>query len=151
MAFHVFLFLLLSFLVLSLARLWHLALLPHNLPSSRAGAVHPMVHRLRHRPALHAIVRPVAFPPPSQWWWGLLLPCAPLARGQKPAGRPKTHEHPGLRLSPPSVSVFRDHRCSRSCGFLGMVSMVMLSASRPCAVRPVARRSRLGATPPCTV
>jgi hypothetical protein len=41
MAFHVFLFLLLSFLMLSLARLCHLYLLQHSLPHSRAGAVHP--------------------------------------------------------------------------------------------------------------
>jgi IS1 family transposase/transposase-like protein len=46
MAFQVFLFLLLSFLMLSLARLCHLYVLPHGLPHSRAGAVHPMVHRL---------------------------------------------------------------------------------------------------------
>jgi transposase-like protein len=46
MAFHVFLFLLLSFLMLSLARLSHLYLLHHDLPHSRAGAMHPMVHRL---------------------------------------------------------------------------------------------------------
>jgi IS1 family transposase/transposase-like protein len=46
MALHVFLFLLLSFLMLSLARLCHLYLLHHGLPHSRAGAVHPMVQRL---------------------------------------------------------------------------------------------------------
>jgi hypothetical protein len=46
MAFHVFMFLLLSFLMLSLAWLCHLYLLHHCLPHSRAGAVHPMIHRL---------------------------------------------------------------------------------------------------------
>jgi hypothetical protein len=46
MALRVFLFLLLSFLMLSLARLCHLYLLHHGLPHSRAGAVHPMVQRL---------------------------------------------------------------------------------------------------------
>jgi len=46
MAFYVFLFLLLSALMLSLARLCHLYSLHHCLLRSRAGAVHPMVHRL---------------------------------------------------------------------------------------------------------
>jgi hypothetical protein len=46
MAFYMFVFLLLSFLMLSLARLCHLYLLHHGLPHSRAGVVHPMVHRL---------------------------------------------------------------------------------------------------------
>jgi IS1 family transposase/transposase-like protein len=46
MALYVFLFLLLSTLILSLARLCHLYLLHHCLLRSRAGAVHPMVHRL---------------------------------------------------------------------------------------------------------
>jgi hypothetical protein len=46
MTFHVFLFWLLSFLILSLARLCHLYLLHHCLLHSRAGTVPPMVHRL---------------------------------------------------------------------------------------------------------
>jgi transposase-like protein len=46
MAFHVFLFLLLSFLMLFLARLCHLYVLHQCLPHSRAEAVRPMVHRL---------------------------------------------------------------------------------------------------------
>ena len=46
MTFHVFIFLLLSFLMLSLARLCHLYVFHHGLPHSRAGAVHPMVQRL---------------------------------------------------------------------------------------------------------
>ena len=43
MAFYVFL--LLSFLILSLARLCHLYVLHHCLAHSRAAAAHPMVHR----------------------------------------------------------------------------------------------------------
>ena len=64
MAFHVFLFL--SFLMLSLARLCHLYVLHHGLPYSRAGAVHPMVHRLRHRHTPPSIVQPVASATPSR-------------------------------------------------------------------------------------
>ncbi len=46
MAFHVFLFLLLCFLMLSLAWLFRLSLLHHDFPHSRAGAVHPVISRL---------------------------------------------------------------------------------------------------------
>jgi hypothetical protein len=46
MAFHVFVFLLLLFLLLSLAWLGRLCLLHHNRPHWQAGAVHPVVRRL---------------------------------------------------------------------------------------------------------
>jgi transposase-like protein len=46
MAFHVFVFLLVFFLMLSLAWLGRLSLLHHGLPCSRAGAGHPVIHRL---------------------------------------------------------------------------------------------------------
>jgi hypothetical protein len=89
MALDVFLFLLLSFLILSLARLCHLYVFHHGLPHSRVGAVHPMVHRLRHRLVPHAIVRPVAFPPPAQRLRGhRLCLCAPGARS-KAGGEPR--------------------------------------------------------------
>ncbi len=45
MTLYVFLFLLVVFLLLCLARLWHLYWL-HHPPHSTAGAIHPMVHRL---------------------------------------------------------------------------------------------------------
>jgi len=45
MAFQVFLFLLVFFLMLPLAWLFRLSLLHHDLPCSRAGAVHPVIHR----------------------------------------------------------------------------------------------------------
>ena len=46
MTFHVFLFCLLFFLMLSLLGLWHPYVLHHRLAHWRAGAVHPVVHRL---------------------------------------------------------------------------------------------------------
>jgi transposase-like protein len=46
MTFHVFVFLLLSFLMLSLAWLCRLSLLHHGLAHSRAGTVHPVVRHL---------------------------------------------------------------------------------------------------------
>src|SRR5579864_5182827 len=46
MAFHVFLFLLVFFLLLCLTRLWHLYLPHHTPPHSRAGTMPPTVQRL---------------------------------------------------------------------------------------------------------
>jgi hypothetical protein len=46
MTFHVFFFFLLFLLLLSLAWLGRLSLHHHGLPCSRAGAVHPVIHRL---------------------------------------------------------------------------------------------------------
>jgi transposase-like protein len=46
MTFHVFLFLLLFFLILSLAWLCRLPMLHRGLPHARARVVHPLVHRL---------------------------------------------------------------------------------------------------------
>ncbi len=46
MAFHVFVFLLVFFLMLSLAWLGSLSLLHHGLAHSKAGAVHPLERRL---------------------------------------------------------------------------------------------------------
>ena len=64
MTFH--LFVLLSILMLSLAWLCCLSLLHKGLAHWRTDAVHPLVHRLRHRPARHVIVQSVACPPHSQ-------------------------------------------------------------------------------------
>jgi hypothetical protein len=83
MALNVFFFLLLFFLILSLVRLCHLSVFHHGLAHWRAGAMHPIIHRLRHRPVPHAIVRPVAFPPPSQRVRGHRLSlCAPGPRSK---------------------------------------------------------------------
>src|SRR5690242_268398 len=45
LAFQVFLYLLVFFLLLPLAWLFRLSLLHHDLPCSRAGAMHPVIHR----------------------------------------------------------------------------------------------------------
>jgi hypothetical protein len=74
-------------------------------------------------------------------------PCAPLARGEKPARSPETQRHSGLHLSQPPVPVLRDHRRSRSCASLGMAPMVTLNTSRPFEALPAAPRSVLGAIP----
>jgi hypothetical protein len=63
---YAFLLLLVFFLLLSLAWLWYLYWFHHGPPHSRAVALHPAVHRLRHRHAPHTIVQPVASPPLSR-------------------------------------------------------------------------------------
>jgi hypothetical protein len=73
MTLDVFLFLLLSFLMLCLVRLWHF-FLHHAPPRSRGGAVHTPLPRLRYRHAPHAIAPLVASPAPSRRLSGLPLP-----------------------------------------------------------------------------
>jgi hypothetical protein len=46
MTLYLFMFLLLFFLILTLARLWHISWPHHNSPHSKAGAVHTTVQRL---------------------------------------------------------------------------------------------------------
>jgi transposase-like protein len=62
MAFHVFVFLLVFFLILSLALLWRLCWFHLRPSSSRGGAKRSRLQRLRHRPA-QTIVPPVVSPP----------------------------------------------------------------------------------------
>ena len=80
---HVFVLLLLSFLMPFLAQLCHLYWTYHCLPHSKAVALHTAVQRLRHRHAPSAIVQPVASPPLSRLVWSQrLCLCAPGARSQ---------------------------------------------------------------------
>jgi hypothetical protein len=66
MAIQMFVFLLVFFLLLGLARLWHLSW-PHLQPShSQGGALRTTVQRLRHRHAPRAIALPVASPAPPR-------------------------------------------------------------------------------------
>ncbi len=80
MAFHVFLFLLVFFLLLCLARLWHLYLPHHTPPHSRAGTMPPQFNvSSSHAP--HLIVQPAASPPLArQLWEQRLSLCVPGAR-----------------------------------------------------------------------
>ena len=143
MAFHVFLFLLLFFLMLSLAQLCHLYMLHHCLPHSRARAVHSMVHRLRHHPHPTRLSGLSPFLHLLSGCGAIASARAALARGEKPAGSPETQRHPRLRLPQPAVPVLRDHRRSRLCASLVMAPMVPLNRSRPFAARPAAPRSVL--------
>ena len=83
MTLYVFLFLLLFFLILTLARLWHLSWSHHTSPHSKSGAMHTTVQRLRHRHVPRLIVQPAATPPLSSRVWGRRLSlCAPGAKSK---------------------------------------------------------------------
>jgi hypothetical protein len=70
MALHIFVFLLVVCLLLSLTLLWRLDWL-HLRPSSpREGAKRSTLHRLRHRPAAQTIARPVVSAPLPRWVGG---------------------------------------------------------------------------------
>ena len=73
MMLHVFLLLLLFFLILTLARLCSLCWSHHGPAQTAAAARQTPLQRLRHRHALHAIALPVASPPLSRRLWGLRL------------------------------------------------------------------------------
>jgi hypothetical protein len=127
MAFQVFLFLLVFFLLLALVRLGHLYL-PHQRPShSKAGAIRTTVQRLlKPRTPLDCPACRLSYTPSS----GVRpapAPVRPWRFREKPPGSTQAGEHRGLRLSQPAVPVLRDHRRSHPCGFLGMASMAMLS------------------------
>ncbi len=77
MMLHMFVLLLLSFLMLLLAQLCQLRWTHHCLPHSKAVALHTAVQRLL-KPRTHLIVRPAASPPPPRQVWNLhLFLCAP--------------------------------------------------------------------------
>jgi hypothetical protein len=62
-------------------------------------------------------------------------PCAPLARGEKPAGSPEAGKYRGLRLPQSPVPVLRDHRCSHSrsgWGWHAWPGFAHSDLSRPC-------------------
>jgi hypothetical protein len=83
MAFHVFLCLLLSLLILCLLRLGSLYWPHHGPAKSAAVARRTPIHRLRHRRAPHTIAPSVASPPPSRRVWSLRLSlCAPGVRSK---------------------------------------------------------------------
>jgi hypothetical protein len=106
LVFHVFLFLLVSFLMLSLARLYHLYVLPHCLPHSRAGVVHPMVHHLLkpRTPRECAVCRlsstfsAVARPSP--------LPVRPWREVKSRRGAPKRRDTQGFACPNPQCPSF---------------------------------------------
>jgi hypothetical protein len=76
MAVHVYVFLLVVCLLLSLVLLWRLDWLPLQLGSSRGGAK---------RSTLHRLLKP-RYPADCP-------ACTPLARGQKPAGGTEADTH----------------------------------------------------------
>ena len=73
MSIHVFVFLLVVCLLLSLALLWRLDRFPFRPSCSRGGVKRSRLHRLRHRPALQTIAPPAVSLPPPLWVEDLLL------------------------------------------------------------------------------
>jgi hypothetical protein len=150
MILHLFLFLLLSFLILYLARLCHLYLLHHCLPPQEQERCIPWF-TVSSSPAIQAIVLLVVFPPPSQWVWGhRLCPCAPGARS-KAGGEPRNARIPRASPVPTTSARTLESQTLTFMPWLGMASMVMLSRSKRFAAKPATPLSLLGATPPCTV
>ncbi len=149
MTFHVFVFLLLFFLLLSLAWLGRLSLLHHDLAHWGAGALYPVVRRLlkpRTPCDCPACCHSSAFSTgvdPSP------LPVRPWCEVKSRRGAPKRINTQGFDCP--------NHQCQYfgitdvlSMPWLGMASMVTLNRSRPFAARPAAPRSMPDATPHCT-
>ncbi len=110
MAFQIFLFLLVVFLILSLALLWRLDRFHLRPSTSRGGAKRSRLHRLLKPRTPHDCPACRLASPPSLG--GGPADVASLVRGEKPAGSTQASDHRGLRLSQPKVPVFRHHRCS---------------------------------------
>ena len=112
MAFHVYVYLLVVFLILCLALLWLLCWFPLR-PSSNGKAKPSTLHRqLRPLspddcPACH-----LASPPSSG---GEPAPVRPWREVKSRRGARHPHRHAGLCLSMPAVPVLREHRCALSC------------------------------------
>ena len=112
MTFHIVVFLLSVCLLLSLALLWRLRWFPLRPSSSRGRAKRSRLHRLLKPrspddcPAcrLASPASSAAGPAPAK--------VATLARGQTPAESTQASQHPGVRLSQPTVPVLREYRCS---------------------------------------
>jgi hypothetical protein len=118
MAIHVFVFLLVVCLLLSLARLGHLDWFHCRPSSSRGGATRTPVQRLRHRPAAQTIAPPVASPAPTRLLWDLLLRlCAPGARSKAGGERQRQGGRSPLegqrRQNPPLYPCLRRRRVVR--------------------------------------
>ena len=150
MAFHVYVYLLVVFLILCLALLWHLCWFPRRPSSSSGRAKRSTLHRLfkprtpRDCPAccLSSSVSAGAGPSPG--------PVRPWSEVKSRRGARHPHRHRRVRLSQPAVPVLRDHRCSDPRGFSAMASMGVLSGSKRSAVRPATAPSVPDATPRCT-
>ena len=151
MTFHVFLSLLLCFLLV--ARLWlcRLYVFHGGLAHWRAEAVHPVVHRLRHRPVPHTSVRPVAIAPSSQ---RVLVHrrclCGPGARSQAGEELPNAETRKATPVPTSSAHTLASPMLTSTlCS--EMASMAMPSKSRRLEALPAVPRSHPGATLPSTV
>jgi hypothetical protein len=112
MAFQIDVFLLMFFLILTLAWLWRHGWLPLQPSHFKTGAVRTTVHRLlkprgpNDCPACRLASTPSSSGGPTP---------APVRRWSEVKSRPgarHSESHRRLGLSPPTMRVLRDHRCS---------------------------------------
>jgi hypothetical protein len=151
MAFQFDVFLLIFFLILSLAWFWRHGWLPLQPSYFKTGAVRTTVHRLLKPrtpddcPLCHLASTPSlgAGPVPG--------PIRPWREVKSRRGARHPHRHSRVRLSMPAVLVLWDHRCAHPRGFSAMASMVRPSVSRPFEALPAAARLLHDGTRPCTV
>jgi hypothetical protein len=119
MTFHVFLFLLLFFLMLSPLVALSLVYAP-SWPSSRkstSGTPPGSPSAQATYPTRLSGLSP--FLSHLNGGGTITSASSPLARGEKPAGCSQTHRNARLRLSSPSVYLLRDHRRSHPCSRRG--------------------------------
>ena len=144
-----FFFFLLYLLLLSLAWLGRLSLHHHGLPCSKAGAVHPVIHRLL-KPLSPDDCPACRLPStPSSGAGPAPVPVRPWCEVKNRRGARHSSEDRGLCLSQPKVPLLWHYRCSHPRGFLAMASTARPNASRPFVVRPVTAPSARDATPRC--
>ena len=150
MAFHVFLILLVFFLLLCLARLWHLYLPHHTPPHSRAGTMRPTVQR-RLKPCTPLDCPACCLSSTRSSVVGTAsLPVRPWCEVKSRRGAPKRMSTQGFAC--PNRNVFiPGSLIPTSTPWLEMANMVTLNRSRHFAARPVTPRSVLGSTLPCIV
>ncbi len=147
MAFHVYVFPLVVFLLLCLALLWHLSWLHLQPAHSQAGRRRTLVHRLlKPRTPLDCPICRLA----SSGVRPASAPVRPWGEVKSRRGAPKRVSTEGFACPNRKCSYFGITDASIHA-LVGMASMAVPSASRPFAVKPAVPRSLPGATPPCIV
>jgi hypothetical protein len=116
MALHVFVFLLMVCLLLSLALLWRLDWFDLR-PSSPGGAKRSTLHRrLLPRCPDDCPACRLGFPASSSGKQAsALVRPWPEVKSRRGPRCPQTHRHAGVRLSQRALRVLRHHRCSHPC------------------------------------
>jgi len=152
MAFHVFVLLLVSFLIFSLAPLWS-GCEPHpgSAQSRASGKMYNRLHRLLKPRSPDDCQACRLASTRSSGGGPVPAEVASLAGSEEPTGSPQADSHRRLRLSHHNVPLLWHYRCSDPRGFLAMASMGMLSGSKRSEVLLAAPRSALDAILRCII